>query len=309
MVSEQIGSMKANLQAQFQEELQTMRSHQMDLTGAVHSLGAGEGANELHKRMVENAKRVAELETAVKDTKEPAQSLLNLLEKEKEKGQLYLMAKSKNDGMDIVRFAEENDHFDEQTSKRYGELRTRKAKEQKIQAQARQGWVSSGTNYMSSPPMVGGTSGYSAPSPAYSAPPTACSAPVSMPASQYRQHMQHASSPALSVGQRSHPATGANASPLAMGRPVGSDVTPTFSDGPFGLRLMSAVLPARPVHLTSDRNLDSAPISAAVGGSVPRDVKCFYCGHNGHAQFECTILRNWKAQGKIDALGHPQGRW
>jgi len=304
MVSEQIGSMESKIQEHFDKELQAMRTHQMDLTGAVHSLGAGEGADELHKRMVENAKRVAELEKAVKDTKEPPQSLLDLLEQEKQKGQLYLMAKSKKDGMDIVKFAEENDHFDEQTSKRYGELRTRKAKEQKIQVQARQGWVNIGTNYMASPPMMtGGALGYSAP-PAYSAPPPAYSAP----APQYRSPPP--SWNGATGGQRNHPATGANASPMAaMGRPVGSDVTPTFTDGPFGLRLMSAVLPARPVHLTSDRNLDSAPISAAVGGSVPRDVKCFYCGHTGHAQFECTILRNWKAQGKIDALGHPQGRW
>jgi hypothetical protein len=62
---------------------------------------------------------------------------------------------------------------------------------------------------------------------------------------------------------------------------------------------------SRLVNMRGGRdNLDSVIRSAWVGGNMPNIGPCFYC-NDPHGQFECPLLRRMKAQGSIDANGHP----
>jgi hypothetical protein len=89
---------------------------------------------------------------------------------------------------------------------------------------------------------------------------------------------------------------------IAMGDDLNN---PTFFTLPGGqVRIISGD-GSRLVNMRGGRdNLDSAMRSASVGGNMPNIGPCFYC-NDPHGQFECPLLRRMKAQGRIDADGHP----
>ena len=82
----------------------------------------------------------------------------------------------------------------------------------------------------------------------------------------------------------------------------GGDVRLVTSDGTRLVNLKLGRSQQPPFFLY--KNLGLAPGEVRAGGGP-----CNFCGAQGHESFECSILRSWFHEGKVNAQGHPTRRW